>query len=160
MVKFMIQFLFLLTYCMGNVSILQNGQCLEMWQQVHENSLKVRDWKTEEFLFAKFTKPVNWNRVSTVRKVEQKHASVTWVTSSKILTSKMYQMTAPKGHATLGRDAVDLLAQPGDERVGLCPRRAGKSFYLLLWSNTKSHPAKAILPTSSSMIHSKFDQQI
>lgn len=80
MVKFMIQFLFLLTYCMGNVSILQNGQCLEMWQQVHENSLKVRDWKTEEFLFAKFTKPVNWNRVSTVRKVEQKHASVTWVT--------------------------------------------------------------------------------
>lgn len=44
----------------------------------------------EEFLFAKLTEPVSWKRAGTVRKVERKLASVNWVTSNKMLVSKMY----------------------------------------------------------------------
>lgn len=86
----------------------------------------------EEFLFAKFTEPVSWNRPGTVRKVEGKLASVNWVTSSKMLVSKMYQLTAPiRQHwVELQETFYPSLVSKG--WVGLWLWRAGQSFYLLL----------------------------
>lgn len=68
----------------------------------------------------------------------------------------MNQMTTPKGHATLGGDAVGLTAQPGD-----CAHEEQEKTSTSCSKVTQ----KAILQRQFYqllvlMIHSKFDQQI
>lgn len=135
-VKFEVQFLFLPTY------LYKQCFCLTKWPKSREGTAsKAKFMKShrpkneglgnkEEFLSTKLTEPINWSRASVVRKWSRNTNSVTWVTSSKMLTSKSCQLTVPYRHTTLPGNAIDLLAQSGAKKVGLCLQDQAKVFTL------------------------------
>lgn len=68
----------------------------------------------------------------------------------------MNQMTTPKGHATLGRDAVGLPAQPGD----CAHEEQAKTSTSCSEVTQKAILQRQFYQLLVLMIYSKFDQQI